>query len=224
MGKTQDLAERFNTVSSKYADNLSLRAAVTAIPYLGGPIDALLSGRAAKAQYERLMDWLEDLRAACSLLSEEKIDKRFIFSEEFESLFYETADKVRRTRECEKRRLLRNVLIRACIASPSKTPDKEKLVRILDELTPFHVRVLQQIHGDPQPAIDLQEVVRRVGVERQLEVTVATNDLVRLGLVYITAGRLFADPTVNARSTAFGTEFLEFLRDPLEDERKQAPR
>jgi len=73
-----------------------------AIPYIGGSIDRLLSGKAAKKWQEKVKKLLEELKLRLRNVEENKIDKEFLESNEFESLIIRTFQALQSTYEQEK--------------------------------------------------------------------------------------------------------------------------
>ena len=56
-GNSKDIIEK---ASSGYLEQTTLRAAVQAIPFVGGSLDTLISGKGAKIQRERLEIFLAE--------------------------------------------------------------------------------------------------------------------------------------------------------------------
>lgn len=72
----------------RYASNTKLRALIQLLGTpVGGAIDTLLSGEAAKIKAKRFEDFIQYTREVLEKIQEEKIDKKFLKSEEFFSLF-----------------------------------------------------------------------------------------------------------------------------------------
>lgn len=90
-----DQASAISKLRQQYADLVVLRASVQAIPYIGGSLDTLLSGRAAQIHLERIDKFinllavrLSDLECATANLNDEA----------FADLMLSTLEAVSRTR------------------------------------------------------------------------------------------------------------------------------
>lgn len=130
--------------------SLDVAAVVTsAVPWLGGPISAVLSGISAGRKYERVRGVLngvvEDLRDFKSSASED-----FVRTEDFEELLEKTLNQAAEERSDEKRKLYRAFLTDA-IASPGKPYDEQvRFLRTLEEIQPDHLRILKALSQPPE--------------------------------------------------------------------------
>src|ERR1035438_2136956 len=79
----------------RYADTLSLRASVQAIPYIGGSLDTLLAGRAAQIHLERVEKFTSDLAHRLTAVESAAAN---LNDEAFADLMLSTFEKVARTR------------------------------------------------------------------------------------------------------------------------------
>src|ERR1043166_5355269 len=129
---------------------LDIVAVVTsAVPYLGGPVSAVLSGISAGRKYERIREVLngvvEDLKEFKSRASEE-----YVRTEDFQELFEKTLNQAAEERSEEKRSVYRAFLTDA-IASPGKAHDEQiRFLKTLEELQPDHLRIIKALSQAPE--------------------------------------------------------------------------
>src|ERR687885_372151 len=93
----------------QYDDTYPLRALVAALPYLGGPLDVLLSGRGQQIRNERRRQLIEDLQQETTALATAKVDRDFLESEDFYDWFVLLLEQALRTNHADKLRALRRV-------------------------------------------------------------------------------------------------------------------
>lgn len=132
--KLKNIAEK---ASSAYLDRTKTRAAVQAIPYIGGALDTLFAGKGNKIQNERLEHFLGELHERLGKLEEEpKIDEETLFD-----FALETIEKAVKTKSNEKRQLYANIMANQ-VADPTATEYAEMALRIVSELDAIHFRIL----------------------------------------------------------------------------------
>ena len=66
-----------------YSNQVVIRSAIVAIPFVGSSIDTLLNGRASKIQTERILNAVNKLKDELEKVEDSKIDKLYLESEEF---------------------------------------------------------------------------------------------------------------------------------------------
>ncbi len=111
MNKTDALAM---TAAKTYADNTALLTAVTAIPYVGGPLDVLFSAKGQKMTHTRILTLLDELKQAMAEVEEESVRKEFLESEEFFDLTMKALEASSRTRHAAKIRRGRSTASWCC--------------------------------------------------------------------------------------------------------------
>lgn len=169
---------------------LDIAAIVTsAVPYLGGPVSAILSGISAGRKYERVREVLsgvaQDLKDFKSKASED-----YVKTEDFQELFEKTLHQAGEERSEEKRRIYRAFLTDA-IASPGKPYDEQvKFLKTLDELQPDHLRIIKALAQPPEggsgisgsPSNTLSQRLPDMPRERLADLVQQLNDLRVIGL------------------------------------------
>ncbi len=129
----------------KYRDRTSLRAAVQAIPYVGGPIDTLLSGHAGKIQEERFRSFMDDLDTRLRRLEglgEVEGDERFF------DFMLNVFDGVLRARSEEKRARFAQIVANQ-VQGGRDWEDADTAVRLLGDLSDIHAAILREASNAP---------------------------------------------------------------------------
>jgi len=169
---------------------LDIAAVVTsAVPYLGGPVSAVLSGISAGRKYERVREVLngvaQDLKDFKSKASEE-----YVKTEDFQELFEKTLHQAAEERSEEKRQIYRAFLTDA-IASPGEPYDEQiRFLKTLDELQPDHLRIIKALSQPPEggsgmsgsPSNTLSQRLPDIPHERIADLVQQLNDLRVIGL------------------------------------------
>lgn len=129
----------------KYRDRTSLRAAVQAIPYVGGPIDTLLSGHAGKIQEERFRSFMDDLDTRLRRLEGlAKVEG----DEQFFDFMLNVFDSVLKARSEEKRARFAQIVTNQ-VKGDRDWEDADTAVRLLGDLSDIHVAVLRETLNAP---------------------------------------------------------------------------
>lgn len=218
--------DAIGTILEKYSDNTHIRLAVrTLIPYLGDGLDFVFSEGAAKIRAERLNLLLSELEKRLTEIEESKIDKEFLASEEFYEIFTKTMDTAIRTYRKEKIAYLALFLKNSVKKENSETYYKERVLRIIDELSPIHIQILKTIfdiqyneHDDPtleniRTPVSNNDLMKDFPDLKRSQIESFANDLIRynlladwgIGRMDYTAGRYMI--------TAATAEFLSFVSD-----------
>ena len=124
--------------SETYDDEILLRAAIKAIPQIGGSLDMLLSGAGAKIKRQRLAHFVSELSDRL-----EKLETTPSLDEDsfFDLVMYAIEQSVR-TRKKVKRDLFARVIAR--YVSESREPDEiEMALRVISELDEIHFEMLR---------------------------------------------------------------------------------
>ena len=139
--KTKEL---INTAAEKYSNSTVVRAAVSAVPYIGGSLDILLSGTASKIQEKRLKNTLDVLSCQLKQLNENKIDKKYIDSEDFFDdicLFFDQSLKTKSQKKIE----LLSSIVRSKISGKKCKIDIKSYFNSIGELSDDEIIVLYAI-------------------------------------------------------------------------------
>ena len=140
-----DLTQSLSKASQMYSELTTLRAAITAIPFVGGSIDVLISGKAQNIAQKRLETLAGSLKDELNQLKGNQIDKNFLESDEWFDLLMQTFDKTIRTRSEEKIRLFSKVLT-GVLASTSKRDTAEEFLNILSELSETEIAIAHIVY------------------------------------------------------------------------------
>ena len=136
----EELNKSIDKASELYSDKIAVRTLVQAIPYVGGSIDMLFSGRGAKIQFERLEHLILELQKEFdNLRSIPNYDE-----ESFLDLVIQAMDSTIKTRSSEKRTLFAKILTKHIVSSKS-IEESEIALRISSELDLVHIQVLVKV-------------------------------------------------------------------------------
>lgn len=176
-----------------YEKSIIPRASVMAIPYIGGSIDRLLSGKAALKWQEKVMKLLKELNLRLQGIEENKIDKDFLENEEFEGLIIQVFQALQFTHEQEKIGYFADILSRVVTLPLSRDERKERYVSLVEELTGIHIRIIKLFakrktfcgknYTDNDVVITAAEISKQLGL-RQVEIEAFCSDLLSRGLLY----------------------------------------
>lgn len=122
--------------------------AVSAIPYVGGPISNVLSGISQGRRMRRVVDFLGELDRRLRTV-EAAADSEYLKSDEFEELLEQTLHRVAAERHAAKRAIYQ-VLLTDMVKSPKIGYDEQlAFIRIIEQLQPDHIRVLEAMSQPP---------------------------------------------------------------------------
>ena len=138
-----------NEAIARYTDNahttaaqIGIRTVVAGIPYAGSAILELIDGLAQRRTQERLNIVFASMKDCLDRLDEEKIDRAFFDSEEFQSILFLLIEKLHTTHDEERLRTFGTAL-----ANSAKTEfdrdEREDFIRTLRELSSKDLKVLQ---------------------------------------------------------------------------------
>jgi len=85
--------------SECYGDNTALRAAITAIPYIGGGLDLVLAAEGQRAFKERIEKLMSEIHFRMEVVEKGGINKDYLGSEEFIDLVMKALDATIKTRD-----------------------------------------------------------------------------------------------------------------------------
>ena len=111
------------------------------IPYIGGPVDTILSGRASRIQMKRLEQFVLELR---SRLDAVEVINADVNGDEFSDFMLSALEKVWRARTAEKRRYFADVVSRQVVEAHS-WDDADMAIRLVAELESIHIDVLTAV-------------------------------------------------------------------------------
>jgi hypothetical protein len=120
---------------------MAVRTALAAIPFAGGAILELVDGLAQRRVQQRLNDVFDSMRERLSVLDEDKVDRVFFHSEEFQTLLFLLLERLHTTHDTDKLRIFGSALANSG-SLDFKTDDKEAYIRLLRELSLNDLRTL----------------------------------------------------------------------------------
>jgi hypothetical protein len=198
------------------------------IPFLGEAITSALDTHAFQLYEENSKRFVEELRQLVEILAEEKLDKRFIESDEFVSLLTTILARNARTHEREKIRLYANVFVNSATYGKSGVAYKEGFVRIIDELSIDHIRAMSFIYETDlnfteeerkknRDSVTASQVSEVTGITESLSLAYC-EQMIRFGLLRDSSigyyGYRPGDQPGYYKMTEYGREFAEFLQSP----------
>jgi len=120
---------------------IALRTAIALIPYAGSAINEIMGGLAQLRVQERLNDVFDALKDRLDSLGEEKVDRAYFHSEEFQSVLYLLLERLHTTHDKEKLRMFGNALGNSGVIE-FKADDKEEFIRVLRDLSLADLTIL----------------------------------------------------------------------------------
>jgi hypothetical protein len=211
------------------------RAALAAIPFVGGSITEVLSLVLAPAVARRRDTWLKELADGLED-AERKIDGFTIESitqdEAFVSAVIEATRSAISTHKDEKRDALRNGLLNIALHRSTDEDQQQIFLRYIDELTVWHLRILQLFQNPPLHLASkgiktayymggssqvLEDVYPELQGKREFYDQVVA-DLNSRGLFNSPSflhAMMSAQGMVEKRTTPLADAFLAFIADPL---------
>jgi len=207
--------------STKIETSLDLAAVVTSIvPWLGGPVSAVLAGMSLARKLDRVKEVLQGLAGDLKDLKS-KQSEEYVKSDEFQELLEKALLKASEERSEQKRHIYRAFLTDA-IALPGKSYDEQvRFLRTLEEIQPDHLKMLKAIAAPPEPgegysgskANTLRSRLPNMSPSTISELVQQLNDmrisnLTGLNTMMTFRGSLDLTPSI----TPYGDRFLKFLQ------------
>ncbi len=205
--------------SEKYVENISLRASVAMIPYIGGSLDIIFSAKGNEIIFRRINFFLKFLEESVSKLDEDKIDKEFLESEDWFDLIYRTFDEVKKTRIIEKQKIFAKILANSTL-NIEDTEDIEIYIRIIGELSGVDLIVLDLIYkkrnfinsNDYKTyATAWEELTLESGFEKE-KVKLSLYKLFSLGLITERYGAILDYKGGAYKTTSLLEKVIEFIK------------
>ena len=240
---SQEPIKLFSTRAERYPEatdaDVALgagRAALAAIPFVGGSITELLSLVLAPAVARRRDTWFKELADGLEQ-AERKIDgfsiENLVQDEAFVSAVIEATRSAISTHKDEKRDALRNGLLNIALHRSTDEDQQQTFLRYIDELTVWHLRILVLFQDPPKhlalkggradymmggAAQVIEDMYPELRGKRELYDQIVT-DLYARGLLNSPPNFLHTTMTGNGmvtkRTTPLADEFLSFIADPL---------
>jgi hypothetical protein len=138
-----DLAlKKYSEESKLKIGNEALLATIAAIPWAGGPIGAILTGRGQRRVYERAQDVFKLVGEKLSEIREDKVDKKYFETEEFMTILLLAIEQLQTNHDKKKREMLAEALANSGRIEYSSESRKELFMRIFRDLAPEHLAML----------------------------------------------------------------------------------
>jgi len=103
-------------------------------------------GEVGKGRFrERLLELLAALKQRMDEVGEQKIDRDYIFGEEFQSVLFDALDQLKTSHDRTKIQLLASALASCAAIEFSLEQRKELFVRLVRDLTAFHIHQLVEL-------------------------------------------------------------------------------
>lgn len=119
-------------------------AAVSAIPFAGGPLAALIAEYVPRQKQRRLVSFIEDLGERFEA-EQARIDKEFVTTNEFQTMVEDVLDRVQQRRNEEKFRYWAALLAGVAATDRPQRADRERMVDTLDRLRVTHLHLLHVV-------------------------------------------------------------------------------
>jgi hypothetical protein len=154
------IAETLNKASSAYGGLYAIRAAIQAVPVIGGPLDTLFTGPGQNWQQKRQLEMLEDIKNRLSdlptgLASQEE------FTERIADLLVEVLERGKKTSSQEKRKRFA-IIFANHVRKVELEGSADWAVRMLDDLGDLDFVVLSTIAQVPVQSNNLLAGLRIV--------------------------------------------------------------
>lgn len=140
-----NLSEKIEKISKDYSNNLGLRFYVSLIPTIGGTIDLLMTSKWQDSIKKRIKIFFDAVKEEFDDIEENKIDKKFLESEEFMDLFINLLNLASKTRSNDKIRIYTKILKGSLIIKNDEF-NSEDYLHVLEELTPNELSFAKQFY------------------------------------------------------------------------------
>lgn len=223
------LEERFPEAGDSDTANTAVRAVISLVPYLGGPINEVLSQVLVPALSRRKDEWLKEMARIVHQISQQQANFRFedlANHEQFISAAVEASRIAIGTHQKEKRAFLRNILVRIGTNCTVSEDLQFMYLRLVDDFTPTHIRILDFLwrgnrefarnHGQlsiPRRFSEVLEILFPEFIGKSDLVDRILTDLRSRGLCTLQSITLSFPQQV---MTNHGIEFLNFILSPDE--------
>ncbi len=177
-------------ISSEYKDLPVVRAAVNALPHIGGSLDILLAAKGEELANQRISEFIKMTGESLANIDKSLFDLDFVISPKFFEIFREIIDKVKRTYESEKIELLRNAFLNSLHKNQTQNPLIFSFLNIVEVISIKHIQILKlffQDRGDIPSELDnkMNRYPRYAGIINfpKEEYNLIIEDLLRLSLL-----------------------------------------
>lgn len=137
-----------NPPSLKSAGDIALevgRAIASAVPAIGGPLQVLFENVFSAPIEKRKQAWLEQLADVVTEV-QRRVDgltaEKLAANEAFVTVAMQASQMAIRNHQKEKLQALRNAVLNSALPNPPQEDEQMIFLRLIDQLTPWHLRVL----------------------------------------------------------------------------------
>jgi hypothetical protein len=142
-----NLKDKLVQASKVYADQTVVRAAINAIPYVGGSLDILLSSSGQNFVIRRIETFISELNDQLGQLDKSKVNHDFLQTEEGFDLVVKAFNSASRTRQNEKLKLYAKIIKGALTEGKEyQEDDPELYLQIIEELSVNELRVAKCLY------------------------------------------------------------------------------
>lgn len=143
----QSLATRAAVSTAITAAEIALHASFSILPFgVGSMINQMRTELAFQRVHERLQEMCSEWGKRLTELGEDKIDKEWFQSEEFQGLLHDALQQLQATSDKDKVRALGHALGNSGSTEFKGDDRKQLFVQLLRDLTPQHISVLLRLH------------------------------------------------------------------------------
>lgn len=211
--------------------HVALKAAVSAVPIVGGPVAELMDLLQTPLQQRQYQFWAEIAERVAQLEADGRLRREDLPSSEiFLDAAARAASAAIRTGRAEKREALRNAVLNAALGSGPDESELQIFFDLVDRLTVWHLRILKafrdpvrwaQDHNvDYRPALSSSRdaFLQRAFPELEARTSFYGRvwaDLTQAGLVNGgLSGMMTETGWRSPVTTEFGNRFLSFIEEP----------
>ena len=130
-----------------YTWKTAVKALISAVPYLGGPISAVIGDIQSIRKEKRFVEFINGLQEDIRNLSDH-VNAEFVSKEDFLDIFEQTARKIVMTRQEVKRTAFRHILSNAILLSDVSYDEVEEFLSLVERFQEEHIFLLS-ILRDP---------------------------------------------------------------------------
>jgi len=197
-----------------------LRGLIGAIPYAGALMNEVVFEARARLKQQRLEKLVSEIAEDLKAVDQSVIDQKFMKSDEFSDLVEDIFLRAMRTRSDEKRRYLKNTIVRAIqgIRPPSFS---QLFLNLLDEISEEELGIYRAIVGHVQQAGKEKRDIEPIDYEKgelgikEIQLRQVLQSLIRKGLVFDDSHhRLSTPPFKFIKATELGIAFLSWIDRP----------
>jgi hypothetical protein len=146
--------ETERTIQGQLASS-GVAGALSLIPGVGSAINEMMTQLAIKRTNERIKELFEHFANKVRYIGEEKVDREWFRSEEFQTLLYEALQQLHVTHDRQKIEMLGAALANSGTEGFKDEDRKDLFIRFVRDLTQHHLKVLLRLAPEalPMPAV-----------------------------------------------------------------------